>query len=170
MKKANISIQTIFYIMMSMVFVWIMIFGFQKIFLIQGELSKQERSEVINDLKDAFEYCDDPLNKGNFQIFEIKSSLFNGVCVLGKDFDSSEEQYGGNSDWVEIRSAGDDVILLNAEFTEKMGVDEYGNPKKFYPMSHYAIIDSFYLNYDIKGIYCWFDKDNKGKVEIPIEC
>lgn len=170
MNKANISVQTVFYIMMAMIFVWIMIFGFQKIFMIQGELSEQERREVTNNLKDAFEYCDDPLNKGNFQVFEVNSKLFNGVCVLGEDFDSNHPQYGSNLDWIEIKDAGKNVVLLNTEFIETQGVDADGNPEVDYSISHYAILDSFNLNFDIGDVLCWFDYGNSGKVEIEIEC
>ncbi len=156
------GIETLFYILMAIIFAWTLMFGFNKIFDTQDILSEQERVELMRDLENSFAYCDDPLNKGSLKNFEIKNSLFNGVCVLGSDFDSSDPKYGDYDDWVEIKNANEDVIVLKTSFT-KSGEE--------YELRDYVIIDSFDLDISpSKRTICWFDKENDGIVLVPIRC
>jgi len=51
MNKTQISVQTLFLIFMSILMVGIVVFGFQKIFLVEKHLSEQERIEINQNLK-----------------------------------------------------------------------------------------------------------------------
>lgn len=60
---------------MGLFMAWILIFGYQKIFLIQDQLSETERVEIKNKIKETYEYCNDPLNSQNVKYLEIKTKI-----------------------------------------------------------------------------------------------
>lgn len=159
MKKAEIGIEALFYVLMAIIFVWILIFGFQKIFFVQEQLSEQERIEIKFDLRDALNECDDPLNKGNVQNLEIVSKNFNSVCVLGSDLEMSE--YNIYSDLVDVRDSGDNVALVRFDFIK--------NAEGNYYIDDYSVMDKLRVDFEIGETFCWNDYDD-GIIKVSIEC
>ena len=81
MRKANISVQTLFYIMMAIFMVAIIIYGIEKIFDTQEMLEDSELTFIKQEIVSTLEYCDDPLNSGK-RIIEIQNPKVNSVCIL----------------------------------------------------------------------------------------
>jgi hypothetical protein len=82
MKKTQISVQTIFYILMAIAFVAILIFGINKLFSTGETINERERIEIKNNLKDYFNFCQDPLNKGAKRTFQYNNPKFNTICIV----------------------------------------------------------------------------------------
>ena len=162
-KKAEIAINTIFYIMMGLFMVWILVFGFNKIFLVQDVLSDHERLSIKEEIKDAINYCEDPLNYGNMKIFEFKHDKFNSVCVLGDDI-LDDDVYSDKKEFKDIYSAGNNIILVKTKFEP----DKMNNDKYIFEM--YNIIDDFSIDYKIENTICWWDVENTNKIVMEISC
>ncbi len=80
-KKAITTI-IFFFILMGVIFVWILIFGIQKLYFTYDTISETERVAVKKELKDALEYCNDPLNGGNIRTVKVDNAKFNSLCVI----------------------------------------------------------------------------------------
>jgi len=174
-RKGELSIQTLFFILMAFIFVWIIVFGFQKLFLVQDHLTNQEQLEIKSQLKAAFEYCEDPLNRDNFKIFKIKGSKFNSVCLLPTDPDefisflTSDDFIGVTfdqsiqsrlyNDVVNLIEGGDNVILFDTEF---------GKQGNLHVAKGYDLIDSFGV--DATEEFCAFDLNGEGVIEFRVQC
>lgn len=85
MKRAFVSIQVIFYIMMAFIFVGILIFGIGRIADLGGNISDQEELEIKRDIQEVFEFCEDPLNDYSKKTLEFSHNAFDIVCVIGTD-------------------------------------------------------------------------------------
>lgn len=157
-KKGEISIQTIFFILMAIIFVTILIFGFQKMFEVEKNLSEQERIEIKKYMKDSFEYCEDPLNSGNFKTFEIKNNLINVICILGED---AETKYVNYPDFLQLYSTKQKVIMLDTSFKIENGEHIFTN---------YFIVDSIKLDTDMPESKCYIKNEDKNLIEVKIEC
>lgn len=175
MNKSQIEVQTLFYILMVLIFVGILAFGFQKFFLVQGELSKQELQEVKLEIQDILSSCDDPLNKGNIYTKEIKNDKFNTVCMLSGDGDQIKNYFESLDflviqdaqviddivkDGISIKVGGDNVVLLRMS----MVLLKEGR----YSLANYDILDSFYVNSELTE--CFSDVEGKGSLEIRLVC
>jgi len=142
-KKAEISMETFFFILMMLLMIWIIYFGISKLFLVNDTISEQERIDIKNQLKKGFEYCDDPLNAGSFKTIEINSNMINGVCVFTNDINSGNNKLDNELNLV--KKGGNNIALIN------------GN----------NIIDSFKVE-SIKD-FCSFREENK-IFKIKINC
>lgn len=160
-KQANIGVQTIFYILMAFFMVWILVFGYQKLFIIQDYLSDSERLEITAKLQELYKYCDDPLNSKNVQYYKIKNKNFNGICLLGDDFMSS--QYASYYGFSEVFDSGMNAVVINTNFRASVsGVFE---------LVDYDIVDSFKLDVEsISDTFCNFDLNNTGSINLKIQC
>jgi len=152
-KKAELTMQAVFYIMMSVIMIAIIVFGFQRLVMVEDHLSEQERIEFKADLEKALEACEDPLNKGNVRYFDIDSKLINGVCILG-DTPLSLSDYGPNlMDELEVFDGTDkNVILIST------GVFEDDNGYMGYTDNNFQVIDSFGLDTISGESYCNWGK------------
>lgn len=159
-KKAQITGQTIFYILMGILFVSILIFGFQKIFSLQNTLDDQERLEIKNYMRDSFEYCEDPLNAGNFKTFEIENNGFNIICLLGEDV---YEKYPDYIDFLTLYNTSQNVVIMNTDWTEDENGDyQFDNTDN--------IIDSIKLDSVISKTQCFVKDSGKNLIEVKIRC
>lgn len=156
MRKGNISIQVVFYIMMMFLMIAIIVFGIQKLFLVQETLSQTERLELENKMQEAFEYCEDPLNKGNVKVYRFDNPRFNSVCMLVEGSEATEDD-SLNAELEVIREAGDNIVLLSTVFSNGEIMD-------------YQIVDSFYAEMSIAESSCQFDSENQGYVDYRISC
>lgn len=68
---------SVFYILMTILLITIITFGSYKLFLVEEVLSEQEQIQLITNLKQEFEYCQEPLNKGSIRNYRVKSTKFN---------------------------------------------------------------------------------------------
>jgi len=159
--KGDITVQTIFYILMTIVFVGILIFGFQKLFDVEKTLSEQERIEIKQYIKTSFDYCEDPLNKGNFKTFEIKNNLFNTICILGEDIKDSGNQYNKYEDFVKLYEAEQNVVMFDTSY--KKSVDEI-------EFVDYMIIDSMRIDSKLAQTKCYMRDDQRNLIEVKISC
>lgn len=111
MNKKALSTQALFFFFMAAIFVYLIIFGFQKIFLVQDHLSEEEHRELIKKLQEDLNYCNDPLNKGNKKLIEYNSPKFDFFCVVGNPIDLDESD-SFEKILYEISTAGDNVIVF----------------------------------------------------------
>ncbi len=144
-KKANLSIQTFFFILMSILMIWIIYFGISKMVLVNNTISEQERIDTKNELKIGFEYCTDPLNKGSYKTIEIKSNKINGVCAFTDSINSS--------------------LNINLQ-KELKKINESGNNVALFSGTN--IIDSFKIEGDYN--FCLFREENGKKFKVKINC
>lgn len=160
LKKGGIEINSLFYILMIIIFVLLLVFGFKKIFIVNDILSQQEEYEIKKNLKETYEYCNDPLNKGNYRNFEIINQKFNALCILGDNF--YETKYSKYEDFIQIFEGGDNLILIQTD----LRIDGEN-----YILHNYNIMDSIKIDIGkISSTFCNFDKDNSGKLLVEIKC
>lgn len=164
-KKAEIGIEALFYVFMAIIFVWILIFGFQKIFFVQEQLSEQDRIEIIKGIKESIEYCDDPLNADNVKVIEFNNIFFNSMCLIDSNFDFGELdiRYSNNDFVDDINIIKDNIgsksniILLKTSFVDDNLLDKY------------VIIDSEEVETNVLP-FCNFDFEEKGEFKVEIIC
>lgn len=153
-KKANIGIQTFFFIMMSILMIWIIVFGIQKIFLIDDQLSEQDRIDIQNKLEDSFNYCSDPLNQGNIKVLEFKNKLFNSICVISNLINTGNSNL--NDELQTINDSGHNIVILKTTSSSSGDITDY------------KIIKSFNSTFTKGG--CSFDTNNTGKLRYELIC
>jgi len=157
-KLAQLSVQTFFFIFMGILMSAIIMYGIQKIFFVQDTLNEQDRVLIEKEIKQTFEYCQDPLNKGNFKKINLDNNLFNSVCVSGGDNFDFILNSNLEDELNQIKSTGDNIILIDST-TNKDG-----------EILEYSIINSFKIEEGIidKNI-CYFP-DYKGEINFKVIC
>lgn len=161
-KKSQITIQTFFFILMSIFFVWIIIFGFKQISNVNNQISDQDKVLIEKDLKDGFEYCNDPLNKGSQKIVKIEHKDINGICVLNNINEIPIEYNNYKTQISSVFDGGDNVVLFNGN---------YINSNSGYIIKELIVTGSFNIdNQSIKNTTCWIDNSHKGFVVINFIC
>jgi len=155
-KNAQITIQTFFFILMGICFVWILIFGYKQISNISGQLDDKELDDIKFNLKKALTYCNDPLNKGSSKSFGFKSKEFNGICLIGeKKYDeiSGSNYYGTlGIELNKLRNTSDNVYLIKSNYKKNGDSIEIIN-------NEYQIIDSIYVDYGyLDSSFCSMEK------------
>ncbi len=169
-KKSNISIQTFFFILMSIFMILIIIYGFKKITFVNDTISEQDRILFQKEIQEGFEYCNDPLNKGSSKTISLKSSLFNSVCVIKKDI--SEDELSSIIGLDNSDNLRDEIIGLLATLDSD---DSYGvifiksTISNSNELSNYNIINFIQVS-DSKENICSFDTKNSGQVDLKINC
>ena len=175
MAKGEISIQTIFFIFMVIIFVAIIGFGISKIFFVTKTLSDVEKQEILSDISNALEHCEDPLAKGDKKIINIKNKGFNSICLFASGDDSSkftqifldnniviptdlESTFFSIADTV--FESGENVMLFDISFYEDNGQ---------YVLSEFDILDSFNVDY-YGSTFCDFDLQNTGSLSFELVC
>lgn len=162
MKKGEMSVNTIFYILMVIIMVGILIFGYQRIFETQKTISKVDLLGIKDYLEKNFEECSDPLNRGNLKTFEIKHDAFNSICIIKKGDDLS--LLSSNSDLVDELDIFEDSLDENEAICVLIDTD-FGSSGT---LEEFNIIDKFELDYDRSE--CFFDFANKGLLTIQLKC
>ena len=155
-KRAN-AINTLFFILMGLMFIGIIYFGMSKIFFLEDEISEQEMQLLKLDIEKAITYCEDPLNKGSNRKLDVTSNKFNLVCLLDEDI---VRKFGSNSDVDIIYSGGDNVILLSGFYLSE---DDF-------TYQNYNLISSFKIDFlkQPEG-KCWFENQNN-ILEMELMC
>ncbi|MDA3855832.1 MAG: hypothetical protein PF569_06220 [Candidatus Woesearchaeota archaeon] len=163
-KKSEIGIETLFYVFMAIIFVWILIFGFQKIFLVQDVLNENDRIEIMNDIKDSIEYCDDPLNKGTVKVIDFKNNFFNSMCLVDVNFEFGDLAIIPSDDFVEdinliMENTGSKstILLLKTSFINNDSLEDY------------VIIDAEEVETNVLP-FCSFDFGGQGEFKAEIVC
>ena len=145
-KKANIGVQTFFYIMMIMFMIAIIIFGLSKLKSTSNLITEQELAFVKEEVKKALMYCEDPLNRDGSKKFEIEHKAFNTIMVLTKDPQNLKSDGTPNEamrslssdpDLAKYLEAGDNIILVNSIFNDKS-------------IESFVVITSFSIDFDQK--------------------
>ncbi len=177
-KKAELAMQSIFYIMMAAFFVAILIFGYVKLSDVKGSLSDIELLEIKQDLEASYEFCNDPLNKGSFKTFEIENQQINGMCIFSTDLNYINDhltdiqglddlittsQIGEQieNEFAAIIEGGDNIILFKADFTKD---------SDSYSLQKIMVLDSLDVRTKDKKMECFFDLENTGILQIKITC
>ncbi len=72
-------------ILMTLVMVMILYFGYEKLTEINSMLSQSEIKDVKLKIFELYHYCEDPLNRGDVKIVDVKSSKVGVICLIGQD-------------------------------------------------------------------------------------
>lgn len=140
--------QTVFYILMAIIFVGILIYGFTKIFEVNNEITETERIEIKNLILDGYDYCEDPLNLGGEYTQNIKNKKFNTICLISDTESKSSKYY---QEFENIILGGDNAILIDSSINfEDTDLDTFFKRSK--------IIDSFKIDNLIEESTCMTDK------------
>ena len=149
---------------MLIVMVWIIYFGFSKLFLVQDTLSAQEEIEIKNKIEEEFSYCSNPLNKGDFKTFELKHSSFNSFCILGKGF-STPSGFSNSEFDFELEALKSTIEDKSLGIFLKTNYDKSSNS-----ILEFDIVTATEIGKENLDLKCFFDENNDGKVEIEIKC
>lgn len=151
-KKTQISMQTFFMILMGIFFVWILIFGYNQIINVKTQISDQEKLFLKNEIKDALEYCNEPLNKGSSKVFEFKSKEFNGICLIGdNNFDTSYGSLGATLNGFKTAKVKENVYLIQAVGSKDPATGKY-------TIKSYKIVDKMYADFGNQSSKCSFQE------------
>ncbi len=157
-KKGMLAVQTFFFIFMAIILVWILMFGFSKIFLVSKTLNDTELVLVKNDLEKLFNTClNDPLKKGSLEYITIKTRNFNTLCTLSPNF--SEAIYNMNPNLKEIFLSGDNVVLLKSILNSNGEIISIDN-----------IMGSFNVDFNYSSSSCTGIKPGDKQIIIELEC
>ena len=164
LSKKSVTMSIVFYVLMSIIFTGILIYGTSKIFFIEEQIDIQENFELKEDLKKIFTFCEDPLNKGNIKTFEFKTDLNLIVKTNKKELEKSDFEKHN----ILIENLDEINLILE---TEKNNILIRANIKKgndFYNIVNYQILGSFKTtNYKTDII---FDFENSGYKDFRVEC
>lgn len=164
--KAEISIQTIFFILMSILIIVIIIYGINKIFLVNDTLTEQDRISVQKEITKAITYCDDPLNKGNIKTFTFENSYFDGIWILGNDIENLKDSIENKDELKLIFDSGDNIVLFKTINSEYPDI----NNDNIYDIYSINIISSFKLDQSFEKTKYWFDFNKNGIFNIEVKC
>ena len=138
--------------------VGIIIFGLNKLLVVEDTISAQESLEAQEKIRENFEYCDNPLNANSITNFEIDIDNVNAICVLGDDMGVLQ----GFEEVSLIKEGGDNIVLLNAFFE--------GSSSQDYTFNSIQVLDSFYVDYkEISTTRCYTDQ-NTGTLDVSLSC
>jgi len=167
-KKATITTKSIFFILMSIIMVWIMVFGINKIFLIEKTLEDQDKLIIKKELITALKYCQDPLNKGNLKTIELKKYGFNSICLLNKTTELSLiEILKTNAVLIDEVEILRESINLTDSIAVLMKTVIDSNSNLILEVN--IIDDIIFKNMDIKN-FCQWDIENEDNLDLKIEC
>jgi RNase P subunit RPR2 len=159
--KKAMEVQTVFYIFMSVIMIAIIVFGLAQVISISEQLSDTERVEIQNELKNKFESCEDPLNKGNTEYIKLEKQKFNSICFLGTDYLNSvnnlDTKLNNYEEFKIIGNSGDNIVLIktlniNGVITEN------------------TIISSMKIDADISKSFCYFNTENDDTFYFELKC
>lgn len=156
--KRGITSTVLTMILMSIFMVGIIIFGLNKLLVVEETISAQESLEAQEKIRENFEYCDNPLNANSVINFEIDIDNVNAVCILGDDMGVLSQFEELN----QIKDAGDNVILLNAFFEE--------TSSQTYQFNSIQVLDSFSINYKKLETTRCFTDENTNTLRVSLTC
>lgn len=159
--KATIAIQTIFFIMMSALMIWIVLYGVQKLFTVDSQITEQDRVFIQNQIENILNKCQDPLNSGNLETIRIKNKNFNGLCLLSKKILTPNDPYYDYEEFKKIYNSNHNTILVKTNFISN------SIPNKI------EVISSFKTELDLnqnEDSICFFDYKNEGFLIINFTC
>lgn len=116
-KKAELSIQILFFILMAILMVSIIVFGITKLLFVEETLDKTQLYSLENSLKETLEYCDEPINRGTKKISTLEANGFSKVCLLPDTFSFNNSDFSFlQQDEIDILfTSGENVILLDED-------------------------------------------------------
>lgn len=156
--KRGLTSTVLMMILMSIFMVGIIIFGLNKLLVVEETISAQESLEAQEKIRENFEYCDNPLNAQSITNFEIDIEGVNAVCILGDDLGVLSEF----DELIQIKEGGDNIVLLNAFFEE--------TPSQTYQYNSIQVLDSFSVNYkDLETTLCFTD-ENTNTLRVSLSC
>jgi hypothetical protein len=164
--KKAMEVQTVFYIFMSIIMIAIIVFGLGQVMSISEQLSDAERVEIQNELKNKFESCEDPINRGNTEYIKLEKQKFNSICFLGNDYSNPildgngkglNDKLNNYDEFKIIGNSGDNVVLIktlniNGALTEN------------------TIISSMKIDVDISKSFCYFNTENDDTFYFELKC
>ena len=162
--------ETVFYILMGIVFIGLLTFGFNKIFFAQETLSNQEKEAIRMDIENAFEKCLDPLNRGSVQYEKIKHESFNAICKLGTDINETDAYNTAiaNGDIINYNlNVEESQILYRAEYNAILIEADYFKDGQ---MVNPQIIEQIKIDNDFPITECYYQDQSKGTIELEIKC
>ena len=151
-KKAQISTQTVFFVLMMFLMIAILIYGINKIYFVNETLLEQERLEVKKGLEETLNFCDDPLNKGANKNYDFSNqNSFNVVCIIpaGSNLDSLNLDSSLKEEIEILSSTGENIFLIKSEINEDNGNLELVDSQ---------IIDSLKIETEFDSSSCSFEK------------
>lgn len=160
-KKTNkaITTQIIFFILMSLIMIWIIVFGFQRITDVQDTLSIQEEIEIKNKLEEAFKFCSDPINQGSLKIIDLTGRPYNSICFNCHGLDSNRFPQEFLEESRILSEAGSNFLLLKTQFSDADELEEY------------QIIGQLKIEeLGYENSIAWFDLENSYEQKIEILC
>jgi hypothetical protein len=156
--KKAITTQVIFFIAMSLIMIWIIIFGLQKINTVSSTISQQEEIEIRAELEDAFLFCSDPINSGSLKRIDLSGRPYNSICYncqLGDETIISQEL---KDEATILSQAGSNFLLLETSVSSN-------NIQEYNIVGQLQIEELGYSNHIV-----WLDLDNSEDLEIEIKC
>jgi hypothetical protein len=159
--KKAMEVQTVFYIFMSIIMVTIIAFGLGQVMSVSEQLSDAERVEIQNELKNKFEACEDPINRGNTEYIKLEKQKFNSICFLGNDYANPvanlKTKLKNYEEFKIIGTSGDNVVLIKTlnitgEITEN------------------TIISSMKIDSEITESFCYFNTENDDTFYFELKC
>lgn len=179
-KRAELSVQTVFFVMMSIFMIAIIVFGFSKIFFVSKTLSEMDALDIKKEVESAFKHCEDPLAKGDKKTVKFKSDVFNSVCIasgevseedflnvmydqgISYDLDDYQLLIGVLNDVNSVFAGGHNVILFESSFAKNSGNN--------YILKDFTIVDSFRADFATDKVFCDFDLEGTGVFEMTLTC
>jgi len=155
-QKAELTIQSIFFIMMIIFLIWIVQFGISKMFFAEDTISEQERIELKNYLIKSYSFCDDSLNKGTFKNIEIKNNRVNVLCELDKSILDTTNDYNQFLELITLYENGENTVLINGDIING-------------EINSITVLDAFNSKINFSETNC-FIKENNKRLEIKIQC
>lgn len=123
--KAELTVQMLFFIMMGLLMIGIITFGFTKLFFVSETLDEAEFLETKLEIKELFEQCEDPINRGTKFSREFDLGPITTILILPDnyaDFTSDEFTSGLSSqllDELEILSnSSENLVFLSLDYTK----------------------------------------------------
>lgn len=161
--KKALAVQTIFFIMMSLIMIWIIIFGIQKVSSLQDTISQDEQIKIQKKIEDTFAQCSDPINEGTQKTISLRGEKFNSICYNGHLADGVSSRTDPiyvdfKSELETLSNSGDNFVLIQTSFSS-------GNLVEYNILASFEIED---LGYS-EGI-CWFDLENQYNQDVKIKC
>jgi len=166
-KKGGLTTKSIFFIMMSLIMIWIIFFGINKILLVEKTLTNQEKIIIKKEIKDALKYCQDPLNKGNLKTIKLDKFGFNSICIINNSM---------NLNNLEIFNTNPQLIKDGKKYQNSINVnDSIVLLMKTSISSNKEILEANIVNKiefkDMKiNNFCQWDLENKDKLNLKIQC
>lgn len=139
--KKAMSSQIIFTLFMAIMFIAILIYGYNALFTIQSDLSDKELQELRSQIISKTDICSNSLQKGRVDTIEVDNSKITHVCIVNSmsssDMDVNVKQV------LEERGIFQENTIVLLSGPTSITFNQFTNPSAFQ-----EVVDEF-LIYDI---------------------